>query len=290
MGEQNIAFIGLGIMGSRMAKNLLKAGFPLTVHNRTKEKAEDLIRSGAQWADSPKKAAENADIVFTMLSHPEVVEAVVYADNGLFSGIKPGALWVDMSTVHPTFSKKMAEASSAQNIRFLDAPVSGSKIPAERGELIFLVGGEQTDFEEAKPYFEAMGKAVHYLGKHGNGSAMKILINLMLAHNMAAFSETVHLGEAMGLDKSMVVEMLLNHPVSAPILQGKKAKIMELDFTPEFPLEHMQKDLHLVALTAFEKNYAMPLANVLKELYAQAKQHGYGRMDMSAIYKWLGQE
>ena len=288
MADKKIAFIGLGIMGSRMAKNLQKAGYPLTVHNRTKEKAEDLIKGGAVWADSPKEAAANADIVFTMLANPNVVEEVVYADNGLFSGLQPGSLWVDVSTVNPSFSQKMAEESRAQHVRFLDAPVSGSKIPAEKGELTFLVGGKEEDFKEVTPYFNVMGKAAHYMGANGKGSAMKILINLMLAQSMAVFSETVHLGEVMGLERSTIVDMLLNHPVSAPILKGKRDKILNGDFEPEFPLEHMQKDLHLVAITAFEHNYAMPLANSAKELYAQAKQHGLGKMDMSAIYKWMG--
>jgi 3-hydroxyisobutyrate dehydrogenase-like beta-hydroxyacid dehydrogenase len=287
MTDNKIAFIGLGIMGSRMARNLYNAGYQLIVHNRTKEKAQELLDAGATWANSPKEAASKADIVFTMLSNPAIVDEVVHADEGLFAGIKPGALWVDASTVHPSFSKKMAQEARARDIRFLDAPVSGSKAPAEKGELIFLVGGEESDFKEAKPCLDVMGKAAHYLGENGNGSAMKILINLMLAQSMAAFSETVHLGEAMGLSKSLVVDMLLNHPVSAPILKGKKDNIMNEEFKPEFPLEHMQKDLHLVALTAFENNYAMPLANVAKELYAQAKHHGLGDSDMSAIFEWL---
>ncbi|MGV3488904.1 MAG: NAD(P)-dependent oxidoreductase [Tuberibacillus sp.] len=287
MADKKLAFIGLGIMGSRMANNLLKAGFPITVHNRTKEKANPLIGAGALWADSPKEAAAQADIVFTMLSNPEAVEEMAYADNGLFSGLQPGSLWVDVSTVNPAFSRKMAEDAWAQHIRFLDAPVSGSKIPAENGELIFLVGGKEEDFKEAEPYFNAMGKVAHYLGENGNGSSMKILINLLMAHDIAAFSETVHLGEAMGLDKGLVVDMLLNHAVTAPILKGKRDKIMDEDFEPEFPLKHMQKDLHLVSLSAYENNYAMPLAGAVKELFAQAKQHGLGDLDMSAIYKWL---
>ena len=220
MSDKKIAFIGLGIMGSRMAKNLQNAGYKLTVHNRTKEKAEELLAGGADWAPSAKAAAEQADIVFTMLSNPGVVESVAFAEDGLFTGLKPGALWVDISTVNPSFSKKMAKETRIREARFLDAPVSGSKVPADKGELIFLVGGEEKDFNEVKPYLDVMGKAAHFLGENGNGSAMKILINLMLAQSMVVFSETVHLGCAMGLGKELVVDMLLNHPVSAPILKG----------------------------------------------------------------------
>lgn len=279
--------MGLGIMGSRMAKNLQSAGTPLIVHNRTKEKAEALLTHGAEWAETPKAAAESADIVFTMLSNPQIVEEVAFQEEGLLAGLKPGALWVDVSTVNPSFSETMAQEASSRGIRFLDAPVSGSLVPAEKGELIFLVGGDQKDFDEALPYFDIMGKASHFMGNNGKGSAMKILINLMLAQNMVVFSETVHLGTAMGLSQEVVVDTLLNHPVAAPILKGKRDKITQNEFSPEFPLKHMQKDLHLVATTAFEHNYAMPLANAAKELYAQAKQHGLGDSDMSAIFKWL---
>ena len=277
-------------MGSRMARNLQKAGYALTVHNRTKEKAQELLNNGAIWAETPREAAEAADIVFTMLANPKVVETVAYAEEGLFAGLKPGSLWVDVSTVNPSFSEKMAKEAKSRNIRFLDAPVSGSLVPAENGELIFLVGGNKTDSEEVTPYFDIMGKATHYMGENGKGSAMKLLINLMLAQNMAVFSETVNFGTAMGLPKEVVVETLLNHPVAAPILKGKQTKINEEEFSPEFPLKHMQKDLHLVAETAFEHNYAMPLANTAKELYAQAKQHGLGDQDMSAIFQWLKKE
>ncbi|GGE29547.1 hypothetical protein GCM10011391_05110 [Pullulanibacillus camelliae] len=287
MTTKTLAFIGLGIMGSLMAKNIQKAGYTLTVHNRTKEKAKALIADGAQWAATPKEAVAHADIVFTMLANPTVVEAIAYDKNGILPNMKKGALWVDMSTVNPSFSKKMADAARNHQLRYLDAPVSGSKVPAEKGELIFLVGGTQEDCAEAQPYFDIMGKATHFMGENGQGSAMKILINLMLAQSMAVFSETVHLGEAMGLGKENVVELLLNHPVAAPILQGKKNNILNETFEPEFPLAHMQKDLHLVAQTAFEHHYAMPLANAAKELYAQAKQHGLGNQDMSAIFQWL---
>lgn len=283
-----VAFIGLGIMGSRMAKNLHRGGVSLIVHNRTKEKAEELLELGAEWANSPKEAAEKADIVFTMVSNPQIVEELFFnPENGLALGFKKGTLWIDSSTVSPSFSRKMAGEASIRDCRFLDAPVSGSLIPAEKGELIFLVGGSQHDFEEAKPYFDMMGKVSHYLGETGKGSSMKLLINSMLAQDLAIFAETLHLGVAMGFSKDQVMETLLNHPVSAPILKGKRDKLMGEEYEAEFPLKHMQKDLHLVSETAFELNRALPIANATKELYAQAKQNGLGDLDISAIYKWL---
>ncbi|WEG11847.1 NAD(P)-dependent oxidoreductase [Pullulanibacillus sp. KACC 23026] len=280
-----IAFIGLGIMGSRMALNLLKAEVPLIVHNRTKDKANELIEKGAEWASTPKEAIEKADIVFTMLSTPQIVEDVYYSDQGLKAGFKKGTLWVDSSTVNPSFSEKMAEEAASIGVRFLDAPVSGSLVPAEKGELIFLVGGTKADFDEAKPYFDIMGKVSHFLGENGKGSSMKLLINLLLAQSMATFTETLRLGEAMGFPQTQLLETLLNHPVTPPILAGKKSKWINDDYSPEFPLKHMHKDLHLVAETAFELNRAMPLANAAKEVFAQAKQKGLGDLDLSALYK-----
>jgi 3-hydroxyisobutyrate dehydrogenase-like beta-hydroxyacid dehydrogenase len=282
-----IGFIGLGIMGSRMAENLLDKGFELIIHNRTKEKAKDLLQKGAKWAESPRDVAQEADIIFTMLANPQVVESVALGEDGFLHHFSEGKLWVDCSTVHPAFTRKMAEEASKYGIRFLDAPVAGSKIPAEKGELVFLVGGNATDLEEARPFMEAMGKAIQHQGEHGKGSAMKLVINLMLAQSMAAFAEAVTLGESLGLDKETVVHTLLNGPTTPPFLQGKKDKILYNNFEAEFPLEHMQKDLHLAAQSAYENNVALPIANVTKEIYGMAKLHGFSQEDFSAIYKFL---
>ena len=282
-----IGFIGMGIMGSRMAGNLQKAGYDLTVHNRTKEKAQDLLNKGAVWAASPAETAAKADIVFTMLANPDAVEASVFGDNGLLDGLSENSLWVDCSTVNPSYSKKLAKAAAEKGVRFLDAPVAGSKIPAENGELVFLVGGREEDLEEVRPMLEVMGKSVQYQGTHGSGISMKMLINLTLGQAMAAFSEAVTLGKAMGLDETKVVETLLNGATAAPFLQGKKDKILNDDYSAEFPLEHMQKDLHLVAQSAYENGVSLPVANMTKELYGLAKQTGKGELDFSAVYAFL---
>ncbi len=282
-----IGFIGMGIMGSRMASNLQKAGYDLIVHNRTKAKAQDLLDKGAVWASSPAETADKADIVFTMLANPDAVEASVFGDNGLLDGLSENSLWVDCSTVNPSYSKKLAKAAAEKGVRFLDAPVAGSKLPAEKGELVFLVGGEEEDLEEVRPMLEVMGKSVQYQGPHGSGISMKMLINLTLGQAMAAFSEAVTLGKAMGLDETKVVETLLNGATAAPFLQGKKDKILNDDYSAEFPLEHMQKDLHLVAQSAYENGVSLPVANMTKELYGLAKQNGKGELDFSAVYAFL---
>lgn len=280
-----IGFIGLGIMGSRMAINLLDAGYELVVYNRTKDKAEPLLVKGAQWGESPKQVAEQSDILITMLAKPEAVEEVALSKDGFLDGLSPGNLWIDSSTVHPSFTLKMAEEAKSRDIRFLDAPVAGSKIPAEKGELVFFVGGSDPDFNEARPLFDIMGKASNHMGENSQGTSMKVLVNIMLAQSMATFSETVSLGEAMGLDKETVVNTLLGGATTAPFLQGKKEKLLSNTFEVEFPLEHMQKDLQLAAQTAYENNIALPIANVTKEMYALAKQNGLGKEDFSAIYR-----
>jgi 3-hydroxyisobutyrate dehydrogenase-like beta-hydroxyacid dehydrogenase len=282
-----IGFIGLGIMGSRMVENLLDNGYELIVHNRTSDKAQLLINKGAKWAESPKDVARQADIVFTMLANPQVVETVAIGEEGFLNELTEGKLWVDCSTVDPTFTRKMAKEALNRHIRFLDAPVAGSKIPAEKGELVFLVGGNKEDLEEVRPMMNAMGKAILYQGENGKGTSMKIVINLMLGQTMAAFAEAVNLGQAMGLDKETVLNTLLNGPTTAPFLDGKKEKILLNDFEAEFPLEHMQKDMQLVSQSAYENNVALPITNVTKEIYALAMQQGLSKEDFSAIYKFL---
>jgi 3-hydroxyisobutyrate dehydrogenase-like beta-hydroxyacid dehydrogenase len=282
-----IGFIGLGIMGSRMAANLLNNGFELIVFNRTKEKASELLQNGAQWADSPGEVASKADIVFTMLTNPGIVEQTAFGENGFINEFAKGKLWIDCSTVDPSFSKKMAAKAAQREIRFMDAPVAGSTVKAENAELIFLVGGEEADLQDVKPLLEAMGKQVLYQGKNGTGSAMKLVINLMLAQSMAAFSEAVSFGEAMGIDKENIIDTLLGGATTAPFLKGKKAKLLENEFSADAPLEHVLKDMNLISETAYQYNIALPIANITKEIYSMANQKGLGKLDFAAIYQVL---
>lgn len=282
-----IGFIGLGIMGSRMANNLLQSGFDLIIFNRTKEKAAELLKEGAYWADSPREVAEKATVIFTMLANPDAVENAAIKEDGFLNTFSAGKLWVDCSTVDPMFTRKMAAEAANRGIRFVDAPVTGSRVPAELGELVFLVGGAKEDLDEIKPMLEAMGKDISYQGGVSKGTSMKLIINLMLAQSMAAFAEAVSLGESIGLNKEAVVNTLLNGPVTAPFLKGKKEKILEGDFLADFPLEHMQKDMQLVSQAAYEYNISLPIANLTKEIYAMARQHGFGKADFSAIYSYL---
>jgi 3-hydroxyisobutyrate dehydrogenase-like beta-hydroxyacid dehydrogenase len=288
--NMKVGFIGTGIMGSRMAHNLLNNNYSLIVNNRTKEKAESLLKAGAEWADSPLDVGTEADIIFTMLSNPEAVYEVSLGEEGFLSGMKEDSLWVDCSTVNPTFSREMAKKADECHVRFMDAPVAGTKQPAEKGELIFFAGGNQKDFEEVKPLLEKMGKKIVHMGECGKGTSMKMVVNLMLGVAMASFSEALVLGEALGFDKETIFNTLLGGPVTAPFLTAKKEKFAEDKYETEFPLQWMHKDLTLVSDTADETDITLPTASAVKEVFSMAKQKGFGELDFSALYRFLSKK
>ncbi|WP_445666592.1 NAD(P)-dependent oxidoreductase [Fodinibius sp. AD559] len=285
--DKKITFIGLGIMGSRMANNLQKNDVNLTVYNRTRSAMDPLIEAGAHGAGSLKDAVEEADIVFTMVSDPNAIEQIALGENGFLSSMKKGALWVDCTTVNPSFSLKEAAEAEKYNLRFMDAPVAGSKAPAEHGELTFLIGGDQSDVEKTRPLIEHMGSKIVHVGETGKGTSMKMLVNSLLAVAMASFSETVLLGEKMGLSKDFLLNTLPDLPVSAPFLKAKAEMIKNNDQETQFPLELMYKDLHLASLSAYEQDHPLLLNNITKELFGQAISEERGREDFSRIFDFM---
>jgi 3-hydroxyisobutyrate dehydrogenase-like beta-hydroxyacid dehydrogenase len=285
-----IGFIGLGIMGSRMAANLQKKGHDLVVYNRTKQKADALTAAGAVWAPTPADVARQVTVIITMLSKPDAVaETALIGKYGFLNHLAAGSLWIDCSTVNPSFSQLMASEAKQRKVRFLDAPVAGSKGPAEQAQLVFFVGGEKADVDEARPLLEAMGKAVSPIGGHGMGTAMKMVNNLVVAQAMVAFSEAIVLGESLGIPKDLMFNTLLSSPVAAPFLSMKRGKLESGNFEAEFPLQWMHKDMQLVAETAYEAGVAMPATNTVKEIYALAVRKGLGEQDFSAVYKLLSE-
>ena len=282
-----VTFIGLGIMGSRMAENLLANHIELTVFNRSQSPMIALQEKGATVAASAQQAVREADIVFTMLSTPEVVEEVVWSKDGFMTQMKEQALWVDCSTVNPSFSRQSRDIASMHHIRFVDAPVAGSIPQAEKRELVFFVGGAKADVTEIEPLLKMMGNKVMHTGETGMGTSYKLLVNAMLAQSMIAFAEAVLLGEKLGLSRDFLLDTLPNIGVIAPFTKAKAEVIREGTYEALFPLELMHKDLHLAALTAYEKGQPLYLANLAKELYASAKQEGLGRKDFSAIFSFL---
>lgn len=278
-----IAFLGLGIMGSRMAANLIRAGYHLTVWNRSPEKARPLVEMGAKQADSPAEAVRGVDVVITMLSTPKVVEEIAAS---FLDEMQPNALWMDCSTVNPSFSRRMAEEAVRRGLRFIDAPVAGSKEPAEKGTLRFLAGGEAGDVEQARPLMEVMGSTIYHVGGYGMGTALKMVNNMLMAQALLSLAEGLVLGEALGIPREKLFEYLANGPV-APLALGKRAKIEEGTFEADFPLQWMQKDLHLAAVTAYEHGVSLPSANVTKEIFMMAARAGWAEKDLSAVYQYL---
>jgi 3-hydroxyisobutyrate dehydrogenase/glyoxylate/succinic semialdehyde reductase len=282
-----VTFIGLGIMGSRMASILLKAGVDLTVYNRTPKPAEELGKKGAQVAKTVELAVKDTDIVISMLSSPEAVDEVILQNLHHF---KKNAIWMDSTTVNPSFSIKSKNLAEKHGLRFLEAPVAGTKPQAEDGELTFLIGGDKAVLNDVLILLGEMGNKNIHIGEVGKASSFKMVINMLLGMSMVAFVESLKLGEAMGLDKSFLLNNLPSLPVSAPFTKMKAEMIKDDSFDPQFPLDLMYKDMHLVTLTAYENHTALPLTNLAKELYSQANKKGLGRMDMSAIYKFLDKE
>ena len=283
----NVGFIGLGIMGSRMAARLRAQGCHLVVFNRERGKAEPLLREGAQWANSPATAAANADLVFTMLAHPEAVTAVALGANGFLGAMRPGSIWVNCGTVNPSFAQQMALEARARRIRYLDAPVTGSKDAATRGELTFLVGGDVADLDVCRPLLETMGQRIVHVGRNGMGSAMKMVNNVMLGVTMAALAEGLSLGEALGVPRQTILDTLAATPLTAPIVAAKRAKIERADYAADFSMRWLEKDLHLASVSAYESGAAMPVVHATKELYRLAMRGGFAEQDFSAIYEFL---
>jgi len=284
----NIGFIGLGIMGSRMAANLQKCGHSLTLYNRTREKAGPLLSRGAVWGDSPATLAKQAEVIFTMLAHPDAVEEMALGKDGFLSHLPRSQMWIDCSTVNPSFSRKMAAAAQARGIRLLGAPVTGSKSQAAEARLVFWVGGEAADLETCRPLLQCLGNRIVYCGGQGMGASLKMVMNQLLGTMMAAFAEGLVLGESLGLSRQVLFETLLNGPAAAPFLAVKRERIEKDDYgAADFPLRWLQKDLHLASVSAYETGLSMPLTNVAKEIYRLAIREGDGDKDFSAIYDYL---
>ncbi len=285
-----IGFIGLGIMGGRMAVNLQKAGHSLVVYNRTREKAETLVAGGARWADSPAALASQVEIIFTMLAHPGAVEDAALGKDGFLSHLGSGGLWVDCSTVNPSFSREMAKQARALHVRFLDAPVTGSKGQAALAKLVFWVGGDSDDLEACRSILGCMGDRIVHAGGQGMGASLKMVMNQLLGTVMAAFAEGLVLGESLGLSRQVLFEALLGGPAAAPFLALKRERIENGNYEEaDFPLRWLQKDLHLASVSAYETGVSMPLTNVAKELYRLAIRAGDGDKDFSAIHHYLAQ-
>jgi len=247
-----------------------------------------LVAEGATWADSPACVAEQVEIIFTMLARPDTVEEAALGKDGFLSRLQKGRIWVDSSTVDPSFSRKMGAAAQARGIRFLGAPVTGSKIPAAQAKLIYWVGGDASDLEACRPLLQCMGSRIIHCGGQGMGASVKMVMNQVLGTTLAAFSEGLILGESLGVSREVLFDALFNGPAAAPFVAVKRERIEARNYAQaDFALRWLQKDLHLAAASAYESGVAMPLTNAAKEIYRLAIREGHGDEDISAIYGYL---
>lgn len=283
--EKSYGFIGLGIMGSRMAANLLRKGFAVTVWNRDGAKCEPLIGMGAGKAGSPREVAAGSDITFAMVSDPAAAREICFGEQGIARGIGEGHGYVDMSTVDDHTSRAIAEEIARRGGRFLEAPVSGTKKPAEEGTLVILAAGDEKLYRESIPAFDAMGKKHIYLGQVGNGARMKLVVNLILGDVMAALSEGMALGKKAGLSGEQLLEVLDAGALSSPMIRGKGAVLLKGDYTPSFPLKHLQKDLRLAVDLGDNLGQPLHCTASVNEVFKRALAAGYGDEDIAAVYR-----
>jgi 3-hydroxyisobutyrate dehydrogenase len=279
-GAERIAFLGMGIMGSRMARNLRKAGFDVVVWNRTRSRAEEV---GEPVADTPRAAADRAGIVITMVVDAPEVEAVLFGDDGAAEGLAEGALVVDMSTIAPSAVEMIAARLDERGIGFVDAPVTGSKPRAEDGTLTIMAGGSPSQFARAKPLFNAMGELIVHCGPSGHGAMVKLLNNAVAATNAAAIAQAFNIAEAYGVDTNRLVEVMSAGSAGSVMLDLKARPMLEHDYEPLFKLAHMLKDVRHCLDEARQLGEDFELAAVAERLYASADDAGYGDDDFAAV-------
>ena len=280
-----VGFIGLGIMGRPMAKNLMEAGYDLVVHNRSPEKAEELANEGATAAGGPREVAEKCGIIVTMLPDSPQVEEVLAGEGGVFEGIGGGALVVDMSTISPVVAEKLAAMAKEKGASLLDAPVSGGDVGAIEGTLSIMVGGSEEDFERAKPLFEVMGKTVTHVGPTGTGQVTKAANQIVVALTIEAVSEALVLGSAGGVPPEKILDVLGGGLAGNKVMEVKREKFLSHTFDPGFRSELHHKDLGIALAAGREYGVALPVTAVVDQMLLTMKGKGWGGEDHSALLK-----
>ncbi len=285
----NIALLGLGIMGNGIAHNLLKAGFPLTVYNRTRAKAEPLAALGATVADSPHEAAAGADIVIAMVGDDHASRAIWLGEDGALAVAAAKVVLIECSTLSLEWVRELAERCAALGLDFLDAPVTGSKEAAEAGELKLMIGGDAAALERARPALEAISAQIIHFGPSGAGALIKLINNLMAATQVAVLAEGLNLAEQGGLDLAQVIPFLINAAPGSPVVKGKAQLMAARNYDTQFALKWMHKDATYALRAADEFGVPMPTLAAAREVYQLAKGLGYGENDFAAVFEALRQ-
>jgi 3-hydroxyisobutyrate dehydrogenase-like beta-hydroxyacid dehydrogenase len=284
-----LGFVGLGAMGGRIAGRFLASGQPLVGWNRTKAKAASLVALGLGWRDTPREAAETADVVFSMVTDDAALEAITSGPDGLLAGLAAGKIWVDMSTVSPGASSALAERARALGAVMLDAPVSGSVHEAETGTLTIMVGGDEQAFAAVEPLLRELGTVVRRIGPNGQGLRLKLAVNISLAAQMLAFSEGVLLAERGGIERNLAVEVMAESSIGSPFLRGRAPLVVDLPDQAWFDVELAHKDIRLALATAQTEHVPLPSAALADEWLTIAATLGYGRRDLASLHAVLAQ-
>ncbi|HVI10626.1 MAG TPA: NAD(P)-dependent oxidoreductase [Candidatus Binatia bacterium] len=283
-----VAFLGLGIMGHAMATNLAKAGHEVTVWNRTPGK----LVEGAGVAPTPAAAAQGAEVVWMCVSDTAAVEKILFGPDGIEQSLAAGMIVADSSTIAPSATVKFAERVRAKGAAYIDAPMTGSKIGAANGSLIFMVGGDEAPVERLKPLFAAMGKKIFRMGETGKGQATKLAMNLQIALIYEGFAEAVTLATKLGVDAQQLVSLIESTMVRSGVVEYKAPFVLQRDFTPNFPLRLMHKDILLALEAAKEARVKLPGLETVEEIYEMATEDGHSNLDYAAtltlLEKWAG--
>ena len=285
-----VAFLGLGIMGQSMATNLAKAGHEVTVWNRTPGKQVE----GARTAATPSEAAQGAEVVWMAVSDTSAVESVLFGSDGIESSLTEGMVVVDSSTISPSATRKFAERLARKGAHYVDSPMTGSKVAAEAGTLLFMVGGEEATIERLKPLYAAMGKKIFHMGEVGKGQSTKLVMNLQIALIYEGFAEALTLAAKLGIDAEKLIPLVNASMIKSGVVEYKAPFVLARDFTANFPLRLMRKDIRLALDAAKEVRAKLPALETVEEVYDLAIEDGHADLDYAAtlllLEKWAGVE
>ncbi len=283
-----VGFVGLGIMGDPMCRNLMAAGHELTVYNRSREKMEPLVAAGAKGAASVAELVERSEIAITMLSGPAAVREVAGGQNGILFALAPGKTYIDMSTVSPETSREIAAAAKRKGADFLEAPVLGSRKPAAEKTLVILAGGDAAVATRVEPLLLAMGSRVVYMGDVGAAAHMKLIINQMMGTILCVFAEAALTGLAAGLRAERMLDVIQSSAVACPAIRFKGADMLGArEFAVQFPLRHAHKDLRLAVMAGDTAGVPTPVTAAAHQLFSIARERGFGDHDVSAVLRAL---
>ena len=281
-----VGFIGLGVMGKRMAMNVLKGGYELTVSDLNKDAVKELVDAGAKEANTPAEVAEGKDVIFTSLPNSAIVEAVILGKNGVLQGAKEGAIVVDLSSITPKSIQNIAKKASEKGVEVMDAPVSGGAAGAEKGTLTIMVGGKTETFEKVLPALNHIGKKVNHVGDVGAGDTLKLVNNLLLGANMVAVAEALALGVKAGLKPEVLYDIISQSSGGSYALTAKYSNfIAKGNFEPGFMIDLQYKDLQLAVDTAKDMKMPLVIGNLAQQMYEIARAKGLGTEDISAVLK-----